>query len=87
MLGHPKPNWILFYVDEEVDPSSVELMSLKLSPPSANLSQLLLKSYKNVVLGEAIFITASGICSVYEAEEKFRSKENHFSGGGSDTKN
>lgn len=38
-----------------------------------------------MVTGEAIFLTASGICSVYEAEEKFRSKHNHFSGGESDT--
>ena len=38
VLGHPKLNWILTCADEEIDLGSVELLSLKLSPPNANLS-------------------------------------------------
>jgi hypothetical protein len=43
VLGHPKPNWILSCANEEINPSLVGFLSLKLSPPSANLSQLATK--------------------------------------------
>ena len=51
VLIHPKPNWILFCVDEEIDVGSIELLSLKLFHQSLTYPNLLLKSYKNVVLG------------------------------------
>ena len=51
VLGHPKPNWILFCADEEIDPSSVELLSLKRSPPSPNLSRLATKVLQNCGFG------------------------------------
>jgi hypothetical protein len=42
-----------FYVDEEIDPDSVKLLSLKLSPPNANLSQLATKVLQKCGFGRS----------------------------------